>query len=367
MKIWDTIVVGAGPAGCACAYDLAAAGKSVVLLDKAEFPRMKACAGGLTMKTVRALRYSIDPVVRQRIDCIVLEEKNSSRVSVHSRKSICVMTVRAELDVYCLAKTIAAGAVFQRIGRIENIREEEDGVTVTMQQEVMRGRYLVGADGAHSQVRSMTDDSGWFRKAFAIEANLPRNADEEDLVFDFAPVTSGYGWVFPKCDHVNIGLYTLDPNEKLNRGRLSAYIATRFGNGAASEKFVGQYAGFGAAQHRTRHKRIFLAGDAGGFVDPLSGEGIYGAVISGQAAASSICAALDKKVTAKETFLDLTEKLRQNLHLAEHAAASFYANPQRGFRAMKTPLLRGAIIKNYADGLDLAGFIQKTRRILSRT
>jgi flavin-dependent dehydrogenase len=64
MKEWDAIVVGAGPAGCACACDLASAGRSVLLLDKSEFPRMKACAGGLTMKTVRALRYSIAPVVR---------------------------------------------------------------------------------------------------------------------------------------------------------------------------------------------------------------------------------------------------------------------------------------------------------------
>ena len=62
--MWDAIVVGAGPAGCAAAYDLAAAGRRVLLVDKASFPRPKACAGALTMKAVRALRYSIGPVVR---------------------------------------------------------------------------------------------------------------------------------------------------------------------------------------------------------------------------------------------------------------------------------------------------------------
>jgi geranylgeranyl reductase family protein len=367
MKVWDAIVVGAGPAGCACACDLASAGRSVLLLDKSEFPRMKACAGGLTMKTVRALRYSIAPVVRQSIDRMVLEERDSSSIPVRNKKSICVMTERAELDAYCLAKTIEAGALFQRIRGIAGIVEDKDQVVITTQDEVMRGRFLVGADGVNSQVRRMTSDGGWFRTAFAIEANVRRDAQKDDLVFDFAPVMAGYGWVFPKRDHVNVGLYSMDKNEKLNRSHLSAYIAKRLGVDSKAENFVGQHAGFGAAQHRVESDRVFLAGDAGGFVDLLTGEGIYGAVISGQAAAAAILAELDKKATAKHTFIHLTENLRQNLQIAERIAMSFYANPQRGFRAMKTPLLRSAILKGYADGLDLAALVQKGRRVLPRT
>jgi geranylgeranyl reductase family protein len=367
MNIWDVIVVGAGPAGCACAYDLASAGKSVLLLDKAEFPRMKACAGGLTMKAVRALRYSIEPVVRQTIHRVVLEKRDSSRVPVRNRKPICVMTVREELDAYCLAKTIEAGANFQRIAGIEAIAQGPGGVAITTQRGVFEGRFLVGADGVHSQVRRMTsDDTGWFRKAFALEANVRRTGSNDDLVFDFAPVMSGYGWVFPKGDHVNIGLYSQDQNEKLNRSRLSDYIAKRFGDDVEAEHFVGQHAGFGASQHNVENDRVFLVGDAGGFVDLLTGEGIYGAVISGQAAASAICFELDKKTTAKAAFIDLTANLRKNLHVAERVAASFYANPERGFRAMKTPLLRNTILKSYADGYNLSGLVRVSRRILPR-
>jgi geranylgeranyl reductase family protein len=361
MKVWDAIVVGAGPAGCACAYDLAAAGKSVLLLDKAEFPRVKACAGGLTMKTVRALRYSIEPVVRQTVDRMVLEERDASRIPVRKKKSICVMTERSELDAYCLSKTIEAGAVFQRIRGITGIDESADGVVATTENEDLRGRFLIGADGVNSQVRRMTSrDDSWFRTAFAIEANVPRDAQKEELVFDFAPVMAGYGWVFPKRDHINVGLFSLDKDEKLNRGRLAAYIARRFGDDAKAEKFIGQHAGFGAAHHRVENERVFLVGDAGGFVDLLTGEGIYGAVVSGQAAAAAIVAELEKKATAKEIFIRLTESLRQNLHIAERIAASFYANPQRGFRAMKMPLLRGVIVRSYANGYDLAGLVQKT-------
>ncbi len=366
MKIWDAIVVGAGPAGCACAYDLAAAGKQVLLLDKSEFPRMKACAGGLTMKTVRALRYSIEPVVRQTIDRMVLEERDSSPISVRNRKSICVMTERSELDAYCLEKTIEAGAVFQRVRGITAINEGAEEVSVTTQDAVFRGRFLVGADGVNSPVRRMTSDGEWFHKAFAIEANVRRDAQEDNLVFDFSPVVSGYGWVFPKRDHVNVGLFSLDKEEKLDRARLSAYVAARFGEDAEAENFVGQHAGFGAAQHRVENDRVFLAGDAGGFVDLLTGEGIYGAVISGQAAAAAIVAELGQNVSAKDTFIGLTKDLRKNLQITERIAASFYGNPQRGFHAMKTPLLRSAILKGYAAGLNLSAIVEMARRILPK-
>lgn len=334
------------------------------MLDKAEFPRLKACAGGLTMKTVRAIRYSIEPVVRQSIGHMMLEERDSSRIPVRSRKTICVMTERSELDAFCLAKTIEAGAIFHQVQGITAIDERSDEVIVTTQNEALRGRFLVGADGVNSQVRRMTNDGPWFSKAFAIEANIPRHSVNEDLVFDFAPVTAGYGWVFPKRDHINVGLYTLDQDDRLNRSRLSAYIAVRFGDDARPEKFVGQHAGFGAAQHRVERNRIFLVGDAGGFVDMLTGEGIYGAVISGQAAAKAILFDLKKKAPARESFVHFTENLRQNLGIAGRIATSFYANPQRGFRAMKMPLLRSAILKGYADGLNLSALVKTARRLL---
>lgn len=365
MRVWDAIVVGAGPAGCACAYDLAAAGKSVLLLDKAAFPRMKACAGGLTMKTVRALRYSVKPVVRETIYDISLE--GPERLTVRSRKPICVMTVRQELDAFCLDKTIEAGAGFERISGLQAIEQDADGITVSSQSETWRGRFVIGADGVHSQVRKLAGNDAWFRKGIAIEANVMRNTSDDNLVFDFSPVNSGYGWVFPKQDHVNIGLYCIGDDEKLSRSRLATYICNRYGDGAEGKECVGQYLGFGAAhfsavEHLPIARRVFLVGDAGGFADPLTGEGIYGAVISGQTAAAAICGAPERD--AWQRFMRLSSKMRENLRIAEKMAASFYAHPERGFRAMKIPLLKSAVMKSYAEGLNLAGLVKVAKPLL---
>jgi geranylgeranyl reductase family protein len=364
MKLWDAIVVGAGPAGCACAYDLATHGKSVLLLDKAEFPRKKACAGGLTAKTLRALRYSVAPVVRETVQRILLETRDSAHIMVRSGKTICVMTAREELDAYCLKKTTEAGAEFRKIGAIERIAQDAEGVSVFTGGAEWRSRFLIGADGANSQVRRWLGDAGWFRRGFAIEANLPRNTAGDDLVFDFAPVAHGYGWVFPKRDHLNIGLYSAEQTQALHRTKLAEYIAARYGADAAAENFTGQYLGFGASRHVVPNGRILLAGDAGGFADPLTGEGIYGAVVSGQAAASAVIAALDQNESASETFASLTDSLRGNLRMAERIASSFYAKPESGFRAMRIPFVRSAVLKSYAEGFNLFRLAGIVRRFL---
>ncbi len=368
MQTWDAIVVGAGPAGCAAAYDLAAAGREVLLLDRAIFPRQKACAGGLTLKTVQALRYSVDPVVRQKISHMRLE-RDGSRSSVLRRRSpYCYMTVRRELDDYCLRQTLSAGAKFQHIRAIEAVTEDESGVTLRADGQALRARFLIGADGVHSRVRQLTDGGkGWFWRAFALEAVVPiAAAAEQELVFDFAPIRDGYGWVFPKGDHVNVGLYSYAPEEKIDRARLAAYIHRRFGT-VSAEDMIGQYAGFGAAQHRILPTRTFLVGDAGGFVDPLTGEGIYFAIASGQAAAEAIEADLKSETTAYERFAQITAKVRADLAVTTSGARWFYSNLDQGYRILSLRLLQSTVLNAFAKGFNPARLAARVRRLLPRT
>ena len=367
VTIWDAIIVGAGPSGCAAAYDLASDGHSVLLLDKAEFPRPKACAGGLTRKSLRALRYPVTPVIRATRDTVTIEKSPTERMPVRSRTPVCAMTVRQELDDFCLRQTLAAGARFERIDPVTGVVESATEVCVHAGEKVFRGRFLIGADGVHSQVRRFAGSAGWFRRGFALEANVRVDgAASAEVVFDLKAVRGGYGWVFPKGDHVNVGLYTIDDSEKLNRERLTTYIDSRWGP-VAAEQFVGQYLGFGAERPQTEStdpssSRIFLVGDAGGFADPLTGEGIYGAVASGQAAAWAITRHLRHKADPVRAFAKATSRLRADLRISAAGARWFYANSDSGYRAFTMPLLRRMILRAYADGTSVAAVAGAVKR-----
>ena len=385
MQPWDVIIIGAGPAGCAAAYDLAAAGRRVLLLDKAEFPRPKACAGGLTMRAVRALRYSVAPVVRRTVREIVLESDGTAppaarALPVRRRSPLCLMTVRAELDAYCLAQTREAGAVFQRIAGVDSIEADSESVSVRAGGETFAARYLVGADGVHSRVRALTQpESPWFHRGFALEANVPLDprVPAPSLIFDFAPVPGGYGWLFPRHDHVNVGLYTCEAGEPaLDRAALAAYIEARCGTRSFSG-LTGQFLGMGAERHDTRDPdarldprmagRVLLAGDAAGFVDPLTGEGIYGAIASGQAAAAAVLRAGATGAPAAEHYRRQTARLRGDLRVAASAARSFYAAPTRAFDLLRYAPVRQAAIQTFSHGSSittLAAAVGALRRIL---
>ncbi len=383
-EVWDAIVVGAGPAGCAASYDLVDAGHRVLLLDRSAFPRPKACAGALTAKAVRALRYSIEPVVRRWESRIVLEQDPSHAVTVSARKPICAMTVREELDAFCLARTVERGAVFRRIPALAGLVQGPEWVELRLADgSALRGRYVVGADGVGSRVRALLGEASWFRTGFALEANVAHARPDErfPLLFDFAPVPGGYGWLFPRDNHVNVGLYVPDAAVGgLNREALERYIAARCGPGRERSRTVGQFLGLGAAAYLPEPgTRVLLTGDAAGFVDPLTGEGIYGAIRSGQAAAAAIDAALGEgRATAigrsrrrkrlparlRERQVDLpaplhagfaaaTGGLRSDLEFAERAANRFYRNPARSFQLMRLPLVPSAVLYSYSKGLPL--------------
>jgi len=365
MNVWDAIVVGAGPAGWAAAYDLAAAGHSVLLLDKSDFPRIKACAGGVTQKAQKALRYPITPVIRQTISRIAVERNAHTSATIKRRSPVCYMTVREELDSYCLKQTLARGARFERIGAITAIEPSADSVSIYIDGRALHARFLIGADGVHSRVRQLTSAATWFARGFAIEANIPAtDTAAQDLVFDFEAVHHGYGWLFPKGDHINIGLYTEDGAEKLDRTRLSKYVQKRFGT-AEMEHVVGQYAGFGAEDATPDHARIFLTGDAGGFVDRLTGEGIYGAIVSGQAAAEAIHRDLLGEGPAQAFFANATAKLRDDLRISTSAARWFYGNLDMGFRALTAPILRSAVLDSFGNGTGLASLARTAKRFVN--
>ena len=349
----DVIIVGAGPAGAAAAYDLCRAGKSVLLLDRHEFPRHKACAGGLTVKTLNVLRYPVDPVIRHRCRSLAIGKGLSRSVHFESRRDICAMTVRSELDTFCLEKTLAAGARFRTIARIRSVRETRDFVDIRTDAGLLRAPFLIGADGAHSRIRKLSGEFQDCYQGFAIEGRVPADPGKRPrMTFDFNVAPSGYGWLFPKNDHVNIGLFTSNPSVTLTKRDLLAYAQDRLGHSDVRH-LSGHPMGLGGWRYRPHCRRILLAGDAAGLVDPLLGEGLYNAIRSGQLAARAVILDDSAHTSAGSIYNRLLETVRRDLRLCRLSALCFYRLPNFGYWALTSKPVKYALVEGYARGWPL--------------
>jgi len=349
MQRYDAIIVGAGPAGCAAAYDLATWGRSILLLDLHEFPRLKPCAGALTVKTLKALRYSVAPVIRELCARASIN-KDSVTKKFNSPHPFCVMTNRTELDQFCLNKTVAAGAHFLRVKSWSEVEQEDASVTIHTSEGSFTAPVLVGADGANSKVRSFCRDTNWAFSGFALETDVPLNGYHFDMQMDFGVVPHGYGWIFPKHDHYNVGVYTSSPEVKLARADVQRYVSALM-PGTNANAIVGHKIGFGGWNAQASPGRILLVGDAAGLVESLLGEGIYYAVKSGQAAAVAIERELSGGVPAWQTFVAEMRPIRTDTRLCYRAARRFYRDLDFGYRALVSPIIRYSLTKGYSMGL----------------
>jgi len=417
---YDVLIAGAGPAGCAAAYDLARAGKRVLLLDKRTFPRPKACACGLTRKTLAALRYSVDPVIERVCNEIVLQQTSPNpthrEVRVKTRSPICAMAVRERFDAFCLQQTLAAGAEFKKIETILALRELpthiELDITTANGPETLTAPVLIGADGSNGQTRRLSAllhgeafSPSAQERGFALEATipytdlpakLPAGDSPTDLVFDFAPLPGGYGWLFPKGDHINIGVGAFAPTDDpsslkaVTRQLLTDYSTHKLGISTLTN-ITGQHLGMGGHTY-IPYGRVLLTGDAAGLVDPLTGEGIHSALISGQAAAAAILEAFPYSNSPNTDVISTEAKrsgetpvfegseasnniaaiyarklapLQETLAFSHRAAQAFYKEPARGFKVMRTPILRNLVLKTYADGLPHTKLLARLAKLVA--
>lgn len=293
MASFDLIVVGAGPAGSTTAREAAAAGASVLLLDRAEFPRDKPCGGGVNVRAAKLLPFDLAPVVERTVSGLSVSFNLGRDFRRRSSEPLCYMTQRSRLDAYLVEQATSAGACL-RDG--ETVRSVEIGdacardVTVRTRGAKYTGRALVGADGANGIVARATGLSGGRELAVALEGNVAcangvPGAWRETIAMDLGLIPGGYGWLFPKGDHLNLGVGGWQHFGPVLRTRLDA-ITAHFGFAPAGlEHLRGHHLPIRRPGAPLARGRTLLVGDAAGLIDPLSGEGIYAAIYSGRLAA----------------------------------------------------------------------------------
>ncbi|HET9545367.1 MAG TPA: FAD-dependent oxidoreductase, partial [Gaiellaceae bacterium] len=149
MRRWDAIVVGAGPAGSSTAFRLAEAGASVLLLDRASFPRDKPCGGGVTPRALEHVPVPIDPVVEHVTTAVELR-LGFRRAAVRGRGGpLAYMTQRRRLDALLAERAAGAGAELRDGVKVTGVEAGGGGVVVTAGGERLHGRTVVGADGVN--------------------------------------------------------------------------------------------------------------------------------------------------------------------------------------------------------------------------
>ena len=350
---FDVIVVGAGPSGTAAAYRLKQAGRRVLLLDRQKFPRVKPCGGGLTIKTLALMPWSVAPVIERAVKTVRLgvTSGGSERSELFEADNhVCTFAVREEYDRLNLEKTIEGGVEFEQAALTE-VDERPDFVRVGTGGKAMTTRYLIGADGANSTVRRLTKD-GPVRRGFALEGLVSYDdiATEPTTEFLFGRASNGYGWLFPKGDHANVGIYTWDDGVTLGKDQLRAYARERLGTDRI-DQIRGFPLGFGGEAYTPRRERVILVGDAAGFAEPLLGEGIYNAVKTGQAVADAIIAAQTGKARARGAVAKAFAPIRRDVARCERLKRYFYAHLEHsGFGLLRFPLTKAALLRGFAAG-----------------
>jgi geranylgeranyl reductase family protein len=371
---FDVIVVGGGPGGSSAAAVALRRGLSVAQIDRYRFPRMKPCGGGVTIKSCNALPFDLAPAVRGESSEIELNvwEKRQNRITRRS-SALLRMVVRPEFDNWMVSENLKESSFrFFDDERVTDIAYADGLFSVRTTNRVLRGRQLVGADGAYSVVNKLfrvTQPKGF---ATAVEVTLRRDdaalREPTAACFDFGAIASGYGWIFPKDDHWNVGLYTLGKNKNL-RHELLGYIEKKGFRvtGDPLATFAAHRFPYGGYRVNVPSAPVYVVGDAGGFGDPLMGEGIYHAIESGKIAGETAADCLAGEVGHEAYYERLRPSVLRDTLVTYYVSREFYRNVDKALTILENPFVWRPFVEGYADGATFSRSIMRAWWLLPKS
>jgi len=328
---YDAIIVGAGPGGCSAASFLSQAGLDVLLIEKARCPRDKTCGDGLSATAVSVLEKigildKIEAIKPWRCDGVVLTSPDNTAVRGRTRP------VPGRYNYgYVMPRKILDNMLFQHVKELPGVTVREECAFKDFIKEGGRirgirarcgnddiefaGTFIIGADGVNSMVarRLGNHESSAMTKAFAVRAYFDNVDGLEHCIslhYEKA-ILPGYGWIFPtgeRSANVGVGLMCGEKSVKNIKSLFEIFINQ---NVFAREKlknalmvegsFKGAHLSTGTLRVRRSFDNVLLVGDAAGFVDALTGEGIYYALKSGEHAARAIIHGLSEADNPKSS------------------------------------------------------------------
>jgi geranylgeranyl reductase family protein len=355
---FDVLMIGAGPAGSFAAERLARGGARVALFDGRPQGEAKACGGGVTSKALKAWPFLLEAGGRAVTEVVMVSPAGDG-VRLKLAEPFAVYS-RCAFDSYLRARAERAGArvLDCRVSTSKEKDEEGYWVVRSREGESWRGRVLVAADGANSAIAKRLAgplSNSDMEVAFGYRTPL-NEADEAPTVIAFLPGWAGYAWAFPRLDHISFGIATAQ--DAFEHGVLDQmlwdfmvkYYREREKGGASSSNRGLSLDGEGEVEERLRAvaeryaARIpglapetldarraagadwALLGDAAGFADPVTGEGIYYALRSAELFAESYLAG-DIKSYEDRWRADFGRELRRASKMRRRFYGQFWGGP----------------------------------------
>jgi geranylgeranyl reductase family protein len=347
MDNYDVLVVGAGPSGSLLSYYLGTAGLNVLLIDKQSLPRYKACGGGITRRAAGLIPFDIDSIIEDYAYRVSVSWQGKPLYSHISSQPVISMVMRDKFDYFLTCQAKSSGVQVLDNTNVTGIERRKTGSIVSTSGGNFNAGLVVGADGVNSSVAKALGLHIVSRYNIALSAEVyPEDIGQIDrykheVEFDLNVVPEGYGWVFPKKDHLSVGVFS--------SVRMAKYMRTCFDEYLQMKKIkdrhrVGRTKAHLIPIHPNKDNILgnmngCVIGDAAGFADPITGEGIYYAIREAQIGSAAI---IKHGPSGSLLYSDMVKSEFMQETRAAEKMALFYRFP----RTSKCILTR---IPKYAD------------------
>lgn len=347
---YDVVIVGMGPAGANAAAALSRGGLAVLGLDKDSHPRYKVCGGGLSARIEPLLDPGFRSVIEQTITGVQFVHRGRDPLVIHSSEPIAYMVMRDRFDHYLVQQAVQAGADIRTGDGVERITQDADGVDVTTGRGRFRAQVIIGADGANSLVARQLFPHRSHYRAPALESEVQIGAGHHfpgatTILVDVGAARQGYGWIFPKRDCLSVGVGEFRRKATSLRATFDRFVKEEPGLSGwdvprpvghpipAYSELEGRHRAEGGFQFVSG--RAALIGDAGHLVDPLFGEGIYYAVLSGHMVARAILAGNQLRAESLVAYeAALEREILPDFRATGRIARVVYAFPRLAFKLL---------------------------------
>jgi len=299
----DVAIIGAGPGGGMAAYRLAGTGLNVAILEKEMMPRHKACGGALPGNTGEPFGLDLSPIVENKV--AQTRSLCDYEMQSLSRHMPIDMVNRSRLDSFLVDKAITSGKGNVELWEgfdLRAVKEEADGVTVQGKSgETVQSKFLIAADGAMSRTARCLGLKSNALAGIAIDAEIEVTADvyefhKDTATFNYFCLPKGYGWIFPKSKgRLSCGVGSWRKRKGLSADMNDFLARSIPAESIHSLRLSGHPLPFYSGHNEIATRRVCLVGDAASLVDPVTGEGVRYAMLSGNLAADVVATQLGRE------------------------------------------------------------------------